>query len=209
MLHNGTESRSSEGDVGQLSVESVPDPEVLSLVGVPEWCDSRHVAVAWALSEGATKQAAADAGGVSRKSVYRWLKRPEFSRLVDRLTLHTGIATRAGQLLEVKRLWNRVKDEDLDRALRKSDAVTLLRLAGELGAGGAVTVPLGAQAAQKIIIGTQINVQGTVMSGSPAQNPTGGVEIEDPELVEIEVGDLGAAAGDRAPPAAGSDGVER
>ena len=50
---------------------------------------------AFALAEGKTRMAAATEAVVSEATIYRWLREPEFSEEVDRLTLMIGIATRA------------------------------------------------------------------------------------------------------------------
>ncbi|HUW12355.1 MAG TPA: hypothetical protein VM537_21700, partial [Anaerolineae bacterium] len=89
---------------------------------------------------------------------------------------------------EVNRLYAALtgEDMDLDRALRKSDAVTLLRVADELGGGDGVGVPLAARGVQPIIIGTQINTGAvTVMSGSPSPESAGG-EVVDGEVIDLE-----------------------
>ena len=172
----------------------VPDPDILGLVGVPQWCEEKHIVVAWALGAGCTKDDAAEAGGVCRQTVYDWLNHRdlggEYRAFVDRVSLHAGIMTRGARAREVNRLYVALtgEDMDLDRALRKSDAVTLLRVADELGGGDGVGVPLAARGLQPIIIGTQINTGAvTVMSGSPSPESAGG---EGGDVVDGEVIDL-------------------
>lgn len=143
---------------------SVPDPVILATVGVPDGFDARHIVAAWALSEGVTQEEAGQRAGVRREAVSRWVNHlAGFAELVRRLVPYTGLAQRSGQLFEVKRLYQWLTGQRIDKALRKSDAVHLVRLAGELGAAERPAVPPGAQLAQQFIIGTQINVQATVM----------------------------------------------
>lgn len=67
------------------------------------WTKNREIA-ALTLARGESRAAAAEAAGVSERSVYSWLNVPEFAEEVDRLTLMTEIASRAHRL----RLANRV-----------------------------------------------------------------------------------------------------
>jgi hypothetical protein len=68
-----------------------------------EWTKKREIA-AFSLARGETRTAAAEAAGVSERSVYAWLNIPEFSEEVDRLSLMIEISSRAHRL----RIANRV-----------------------------------------------------------------------------------------------------
>jgi len=68
-----------------------------------EWTKKREIA-ALSLSTGHTRSEAAEAAGVSERSVYLWLNEPEFAQEVDRLSLMVEIASRAHRL----RIANRV-----------------------------------------------------------------------------------------------------
>jgi transposase-like protein len=61
------------------------------------WTPSRERA-AFSLAGGSTRDEAADAAGVSQRTLYRWLDNAEFAAEVDRLTLMMGIATKAERL---------------------------------------------------------------------------------------------------------------
>jgi hypothetical protein len=73
------------------------------MASVFEWTKKREIA-ALSLARGETRMAAAEAAGVSDRSVYTWLNIPEFSEEVDRLSLMIEIASRAHRL----RIANRV-----------------------------------------------------------------------------------------------------
>lgn len=68
-----------------------------------DWTKPREV-VAIALANGHTQKVAADRAGVSRATVQRWVKHPDFQDEVDRLSLMVGIASRAGRLRAAKRI---------------------------------------------------------------------------------------------------------
>ncbi len=68
-----------------------------------KWTDAKEK-VALSLAKGLTQQEAADNGGVTDRTVRRWLDIPEFSQEVDRLSHMVGIASRAERL----RIANRV-----------------------------------------------------------------------------------------------------
>lgn len=76
-----------------------------------QWTEAR-TKVALALAEGKTQaQAAAEADVVDR-TIRTWLQDPEFSAEVDRLSLMTGVASRAERLRVVKRvIRQKVKDD--------------------------------------------------------------------------------------------------
>ena len=68
-----------------------------------EWTSKREMA-ALTLARGETRAAAAEAAGVSERSIYSWMNVPEFAEEVDRLTLMVDVASRAHRL----RIANRV-----------------------------------------------------------------------------------------------------
>lgn len=61
------------------------------------WTKPRENA-ALALAEGYSMTEAAQRANVSRQSVHKWMNEPEFAAEVDRLTLMSGISTRAERL---------------------------------------------------------------------------------------------------------------
>jgi hypothetical protein len=72
-------------------------------------------AAAIALADGETQRAVAKALDINEKTVWRWMKDPEFAAEVDRLTLMMGIASRAERLRIAKRLIRqRVQDEHIE-----------------------------------------------------------------------------------------------
>lgn len=73
------------------------------MTSVFDWTQKREIA-ALTLARGESRAAAAEAAGVSERSVYSWLNAPEFAEEVDRLTLMVDIASRAHRL----RIANRV-----------------------------------------------------------------------------------------------------
>lgn len=74
------------------------------------WTESA-TAAALALAEGQYRADAAKAADITERTLYRWLQNPEFSAEVDRLSLMTGIASRAERLRIAKRvIQQRVRD---------------------------------------------------------------------------------------------------
>ena len=59
---------------------------------------AKRTAVALALAKGYTIREAAEQARVNERTIYRWKKNLEFDLEVDRLTLLTGIASRAERL---------------------------------------------------------------------------------------------------------------
>lgn len=171
-----------ENEVGrELMVMSPPDPAILAAVDVPGWCDPRHIAAAWALSEGSTKQAAADAGGVDRATIYDWLKHPkrgaDFMGLIQRLAPLTGLAQSSARVLLAKELLQKLVEKDVDKALSKTDAVGVMRFVREeVGARGVGAGHPAGQVIQQFFAGPT-----TINMGEP-----GAGEVVDGELVEIE-----------------------
>jgi len=125
--------------VGEKALETVmppPDPEILALVGVPDWADDRHIRAAWALSMGFSAEEAGEFAGVTGRTVHYWLRErkylAEFRQLRNKLAFHSGIATRGFQLLEVKRLARELAGEGVRVSLKKHDMLDLMRYAREL-----------------------------------------------------------------------------
>jgi transposase len=75
-----------------------------------EWNEERSRA-AILLAEGYTQQHVADEIGKSRRTVERWVSDIDFSAEVDRLSLMTGIASRAERLRLAKRVIRQKTDE--------------------------------------------------------------------------------------------------
>lgn len=67
------------------------------------WGRKQEIA-AIALAGGDTQQQAGDKANISERTIQRWLKEPEFSEEVDRLTFLTGIAAKAERLRLAKRV---------------------------------------------------------------------------------------------------------
>jgi len=76
-----------------------------------KWDEERSQA-ALLLAEGLTQQAVADKLGKGLRTIERWVAAIEFSAEVDRLSLMTGIASRAERMRIAKRIVNqKTKDE--------------------------------------------------------------------------------------------------
>ena len=65
---------------------------------------AKSEAAALALADGQTQVEAAQQAGVDDRTIRRWLTNPEFAEEVDRLTLMTGIASKAERLRVAKRM---------------------------------------------------------------------------------------------------------
>ena len=91
-----------------------------------KWTPARRIA-AVALAEGKTRVVAAAEADVAEKTIYRWLAEPGFSEEVDRLTLMTGIATRAERVRLVKRIATARIDYLPIEHLSKADLLDLLK----------------------------------------------------------------------------------
>lgn len=82
---------------------------------------SQNVAFQWTfkntqaalrLAEGETQQEVADAIGVNRRTIQRWLSDINFAAEVDRLTLMMGVASRAERLRIAKRvIKSKIRDD--------------------------------------------------------------------------------------------------
>lgn len=80
-----------------------------------KWTAARRRA-AIALADGATQIEAAAEAEVTDRTIRLWLAEPDFSEEVDRLTLMTGLATRAARLRLAKKVISRLgtaTDKDL------------------------------------------------------------------------------------------------
>ena len=147
-----------------LTVMSALPPDILTSVGVPAWCDSRHLAAAVALASGSTQEVAAEQAGVTDRTVWRWLRErgeqsEQFQGLIGRLAFHVGLADRRVRMVETNRLYQAITKRDIGQALRKHDAVDLIRLAGELaGDGGAGPLPASVQVVREVLANIQVNV---------------------------------------------------
>ena len=95
-----------------------------------KWYKNRELA-ALSLAQGDSKREAADAAGVTERTVYRWLEIPEFEIEVDRLTFLTGVGTRAGRMRIAKKVvQGRVKNTSYP--MSKADLLDWLKfLQGE------------------------------------------------------------------------------
>jgi transcriptional regulator with XRE-family HTH domain len=123
---------------------------MVSLKVVFEWNSKREKA-AIMLAEGFTIIETAQQIGVSKRTINRWNRNIEFSTEVDRLTLMTGIATKAERLKIAKKVIKQKLDrenlsrEDLLSWLKyaqgetdgiKLDLTTLLEAAESMADGG-------------------------------------------------------------------------
>lgn len=173
------------GDKAGTSVMSVPASRNIAGVAVPDGLDDRHIAVALSLADGKGQRAAAKAGGVDKSTVSRWMAGPAFRDFVGALALRTGLALRSERVLYAKRLLDKLEDKPVNVQLRKSDAIGVLRYVREELVGvEPAAMPAGAAAAQSVIIGTQIIVQGDVTS--PVSEVADVVEGEVKDVTEEE-----------------------
>lgn len=73
---------------------------------------AKQTAAAFALADGLTQKQASEVANVHENTVQRWMRNPEYSAEVDRLTLMTGIASRAERMRIVRRVVrDRVQEE--------------------------------------------------------------------------------------------------
>jgi transposase-like protein len=91
------------------------------------WTD-KAAAVALTLADGATREQAAKAHDITERTVYRWLQNEEFAEEVDRLTLMTGIASRAERLRVAKRAIKQ-RIDDQGTTYSKADLLDWLKFA--------------------------------------------------------------------------------
>lgn len=75
------------------------------------WTPQRQIAVI-ALAEGKTRKEAAGEARVNPDTVYEWLRNPEFTAEVDRLSLMVGIASRAERLRIAQRVARQMVNEE-------------------------------------------------------------------------------------------------
>ena len=75
-----------------------------------KWNEKR-TNVAIYLSMGYTGKEAAKKAGVGERTIYEWKKHIEFMEEVDRLSLMTDIAGRAGRMRIAKRMIRKMKDK--------------------------------------------------------------------------------------------------
>lgn len=81
-----------------------------------------------ALAEGKTQQAVADEVGVSRRTIERWMSDMDFRAEVDRLSLMTGISSRAERLRIAKRVI-RQRIDDVTGVETEKDILDWLKFA--------------------------------------------------------------------------------
>jgi hypothetical protein len=91
-----------------------------------KWTE-KATAAALALAEGKTRAVAAQESAIGDRTLYRWLQDPEFSAEVDRLTMMTGIASRAERLRITKRVIAKLTDRDI--GLTEKDLLDWLKFA--------------------------------------------------------------------------------
>jgi FixJ family two-component response regulator len=86
--------------------------------------------VIYSLADGATQKEAADRAGITDRTVRRWLNIPEFATEVDKVTLETGLATKAARLRLIKRVVNARLEKTVSETvaqLSKADTLELLK----------------------------------------------------------------------------------
>ena len=146
-------------DSAKLMVMSSALPEILPTLDPPAWCDPRHIAVAWAVGDGFTITDAAKVGGVSRRTVYDWLEKPEFRSFIDRCTFHSGLAGRPERVRLVKKQLRELEKKGVDAFFKKHDGIDGLRYIAELvGDGGAGPLPASVQVVREVLANIQVNV---------------------------------------------------
>lgn len=93
------------------------------------WNDKRSNA-AIGLASGKTQQQVAEECGINRRTVQRWLEHADFSAEVDRLSLMTGIASRAERLRIAKRVVRqRIDDAGAGNVATEKDILDWLKFA--------------------------------------------------------------------------------
>lgn len=174
----------AEDEGRDLTVMSPPEPAILAAADVPAWCDPRHIAAAWALSEGCSNVQAAEAAGVDESTVRRWLSHPErgreFAGLIERLTPLTGVAQSSARVGLAKELLRQLVDKGVEKALSRTDAVGVMRfIREEVGARGIGGIHPAGQVVQQFFAGPTTIQMGEVASGEVADVEP--VAIDDPE----------------------------
>lgn len=81
------------------------------------------------LALGYTQKATADEVGVSRITIIRWSKHNDFMAEVDRLSLMTGIASRAERLRIAQRAARQSVQDDIDEIKTGKDLLDWLKFA--------------------------------------------------------------------------------
>lgn len=92
------------------------------------WTTQRVTAAA-ALAAGATQVRAAEEAGVTDRTLRNWLAHPDFEGEVDRLTLMTGISTRAERLRLAKRVIKQFEDEGTGKLATGRDLLDWIKFA--------------------------------------------------------------------------------
>ena len=92
------------------------------------WTKPREKA-ALALSEGHTRVEAAEKAGVNERTVYEYLEHPDFVAEVDRLTLMSGISTRAERLRIAMRVARQKVREETGEIVTTRDVLDWLKFA--------------------------------------------------------------------------------
>lgn len=92
------------------------------------WTPARSTAAA-ALAAGMTQVRAAEEAGVTDRTLRNWLAHTEFAEEVDRLTLMTGIATRAERLRLAKRVVAQFEDDETGNIRTARDPLDWIKLA--------------------------------------------------------------------------------
>jgi hypothetical protein len=98
-----------------------------------KWTSKKNQACA-ALASGATIKEAALIAGVKERTIYNWKNVPEFYEELNRLTLTTGIATRAERLRIAKRMigkFEKLQGENESIPLTKKDLLDWLKYVAE------------------------------------------------------------------------------
>src|SRR5690606_7989190 len=92
------------------------------------WTDAATNA-ALSLATGHTQAEAAEEAGVTDRTIRRWLNDPEFAAEVDRLTLMSGISTRAERLRIAMRVARQKVREETGEILTTKDILDWLKFA--------------------------------------------------------------------------------
>jgi hypothetical protein len=87
----------------------------------PEWLQPYHEQAAYLLALGKSKTDVAKEVKVTRPALYTWLKREDFARYVDQLTMTVGLANKAERVRLLKQRAKELWDREKDKPSRKHD----------------------------------------------------------------------------------------
>ena len=142
----------------------------------PTWCEDYHLEAAYLLSLGITKAEVAKRIDVTETSVYRWLRKPDFSQYVDQLTLVTGLANKAERVRKLKLRADQLWQIEQGKPSKKHDFLDYLRTLRD---------DVGPQQTGSVIAQTLVQIFGDVEVSQGGIDKLVG-EVVDAEVIEVQ-----------------------